>query len=306
MKLTNETVIRLAREAGFDLVGFSKAEILNSEIERLEDWLSKNYQAGMAYMERNIEKRRDVREILPEAESVVSLGMNYFVDKNPPCEEGFGKVSKYAWGKDYHLIIWEILEELIERFTEIDPEFKAKAYVDTGPVMDKAWAVKSGLGWMGKHSNVINRNFGSWFFIANIICNREFDYSEIETDMCGTCAACIDSCPTGAITEDYTVNAGRCISYLTIENKGGISPEFKGKMENWVFGCDICQDVCPWNKKFSQTARVEEFHDTPNKQLDLTEIEGMTNSLFKKKFAVSPIKRARLRGVKRNAEFIAK
>ncbi len=304
MKLTNEIVIHHAKEKGFDLVGFTKADSLTDEIEHLNEWLERKYNAGMAYMERNIEKRKDVREILPDAVSVISLGMNYYVDKDIELEEGAGKVSRYAWGKDYHLIIWEKLEELIDELKEIDPEFSAKSYVDTGPVMDKAWAVKAGLGWMGKHSNIINRSFGSWFFIANIICNREFDYSKIITDHCGSCTACIDNCPTGAIVENYVVDANKCISYLTIENKGEIEEEFKDKIDNWLFGCDICQDVCPWNGKFSQATRVEEFFDTPNMQLNLNEISEMTNSQFKKRFAVSPINRARLKGMKRNAKFL--
>lgn len=300
----NEIVIHYAKELGFDLVGFAKADKFDKEIVQLENWLSEHYQAGMTYMERNIEKRKDVREIMPEAESVISLGMNYFVDKKQEEKKGYGKVSRYAWGKDYHLIMWEKTEELIEMLKEIFTDFEAKAYVDTGPVLDKAWAVRAGIGWMGKHSNIINRNFGSWFFIAEIITNQVFDYNEVETDLCGSCTACIDSCPTEAIVEDYVVDANKCISYLTIENKGEIPEEFAGKMDGWVFGCDVCQDVCPWNKKFAQVTRVTEFHETPNVSLDLEEIMNMTNSLFKKKFSLSPIKRARLKGIKRNAEFL--
>lgn len=300
----NEIVSHFAHELGFDLVGFARAGKLTSEIQQLNSWLANGYNAGMDYMSRNLEKREDVREILPDAKSVISLGMNYYIDKEHPIQDGFGKVSRYAWGKDYHLIIWEKTEELISILKTHLPDFNAKEYVDTGPVMDKAWAVKAGLGWMGKHSNIINRNYGSWFFIAEIITNYEFDYNEVQPDLCGTCTACIDSCPTEAIVEDYVVDANKCISYLTIENKGEIPVEFKNKFDGWIFGCDVCQDVCPWNKKFAQPTRVYDFHDTPNMSIDPDEILAMTNSQFKKRFAVSPISRARLKGMKRNALFL--
>ncbi len=303
-EITNQKVSELAKALGFDLVGFAKAEPLVKETKALKKWLDKNFQAGMSYMERNVEKRLDVRNILPGAKSVISLGMNYFLPDKFKEEKGTGKVSRYAWGKDYHLIIWEKAEEFIESLKEIDPKFEAKAYVDTGPVLDRAWAVRAGLGWQGKNSNVINREFGSWFFIANIITNYDFEYSEVVADMCGTCSACIDACPTNAITSERTIDSNKCISYLTIENKGEIPKEFLGKFEGWLFGCDICQEVCPWNKKFAQTTRVRDFRDAPNKELNFKEILTLTNSKFNKRFADSPIKRARAKGLKRNAEFL--
>ncbi|RMD50770.1 MAG: tRNA epoxyqueuosine(34) reductase QueG [Ignavibacteria bacterium] len=306
MAISNDEVIHIAKEKGFDLVGFSKADKLTKEVQKLNKWLAEGFHAGMEYMSRNVEKREDVSLILPGAKSVISLGMNYYLDFNPEIKDGEGKVSRYAWGKDYHLIIWEKLEEIIVELKSKDEDFEAKAYVDTGPVMDKAWAVRSGLGWMGKHSNIINREFGSWFFIANLICNKEFDYSEIKTDHCGTCTACIDSCPTGAIVEDFVIDSNKCISYLTIENKGDIPEKLKDNFGNWAFGCDVCQDVCPWNEKFSQPSRVEDFFDTPNTKLNLEEIEGLSNSKFNRKFATSPIKRARLKGIKRNLNYIGK
>jgi epoxyqueuosine reductase len=304
MRINNATVTKLAKSLGFDLVGFAKVELLKEETERLKKWLENGFHAGMAYMEKNGEKRLDVRKILPDARSIISLGMNYYIPEKFEGKAGTGKVSRYAWGKDYHLIIWEKMEELIESLKEIDNKFKAKGYVDTGPVLDRAWAVRAGLGWIGKNSNVINTRFGSWFFIANIITNYDFDFTEVQTDMCGTCTACIDACPTNAITNERTIDSNKCISYLTIENKGEIPKEFHGKMQNWVFGCDICQEVCPWNKKFAQTTRVSDFHDTPNKELNLEEILELTNSKFNKRFALSPIKRARAKGLKRNARFL--
>ena len=305
MKLTNEIVIQKAKSIGFDLVGFAKADILTDEIEKLEDWLKLGYQGGMSYMERSIEKRRDVSQILPDAKSIISLALNYYTPHQYSNNKHKGKVSRYAWGKDYHLITWEMLENLEEQLCDIDQKFKCKSYVDTGPLMDKAWAVKSGIGWMGKHSNIINRDYGSWFFIANIITNTEFNYSEQIPDYCGSCTACIDACPTDAIVQDYIVDSNKCISYLTIENKGDISSEFKGKFEDWLFGCDICQDVCPWNIKFSEPAFVKDFHPkNDNKEIDLNDIDTMDNEEFKERFSGTPISRAKLKGLKRNAKFL--
>ncbi len=301
--LSNKTVLNTAKEYGFDLVGFAKAEILEKEIQNLSKWLEFGYQAGMNYMERNLDKKMDVRKILPGAKSVISLGVNYQSDENHSKLEGHGKISRYAWGKDYHLIIWDKLEKFEKRLRELDSGFESKSYVDTGPVMDKVWAVRSGIGWLGKHTNVINREYGSWFFIANIICNRQFDYPDPVSDMCGTCTACIDACPTDAITNEYVVNSNKCISFLTIENKRGISDEFLGKFDDWIFGCDICQDVCPWNHKFSQPAKEKEFQARET-ALNLGEVLEMTNSQFRIKFGDSPISRARLKGLKRNAEFL--
>lgn len=306
MQITKDIVRSLALRNGFNLTGFALAEELLHESHKLKEWLDKGYHSGMTYMERNIDQRRDVRLILEDASSVISLGMNYYIDEPHKTTEGYGKVSRYAWGKDYHLVIWEKLASIISELEKIDPDFKAKSYVDTGPVMDKAWAVRGGLGWLGKHTNVINPKSGSWFFIANIITNIKFEPETIIPDHCGSCTACIDACPTEAIFEEYVVDANRCISNLTIENKGDIPDELKGKFENWLFGCDICQDVCPWNNKFSINTLVREFETTENKEISLDEISSMANSVFKKRFALSPINRARLKGLRRNAEFIKK
>lgn len=303
--MTNHQIINIAHQLGFELVGFSKAEKLKTEIKHLQTWLLKNFQAGMSYMERNLEKKEDVSQILPHAKSVISLGLNYFTDTEHLNRDGFGKVSRYAWGKDYHLVIWEKLDQFVEMCKEIDSNFEAKTYIDTGPVMDKAWAVKSGIGWMGKHTNVISREIGSWFFIANVITNFEFEYNEPIADFCGSCTACIDACPTNAIVDEYVVDAHKCISYLTIENKSNIPEEFISKFDNWIFGCDICQDVCPWNHKFSLITNEKEFLPRES-ELKIAEIKNMTNSEFKKKFSDSPISRPKLKGMKRNAEFLEK
>jgi epoxyqueuosine reductase len=301
--LSNEIVIQKAKQVGFDLVGFAKAEILKKESEHLREWLDKNYQAGMDYMERNFDKRTDVKNILPVAKSIISLGLNYYTPEKYSNDNNKGKVSRYAWGKDYHLIIWSMLDELEEELKKIDPQFESISYVDTGPVMDKAWAVRAGLGWLGKHTNVINREIGSWFFIANIITNYEFNYSEQIPHFCGTCTACIDACPTDAIIQEYVVDANKCISYLTIENKSEISEEFKNKFDNWFFGCDICQDVCPWNQKLPIENIIKDFHPQ-NKEINLDEVIGMTEDNFKERFKISPIKRAKLSGLKRNSLYL--
>ncbi len=305
MKLTSEIVIQKAKSIGFDLVGFAKAENLTNEVEKLEDWLNLDYQSGMSYMERNIDKRKDVSQILPDAKSIISLTLNYYTHHQHSSNKNKGKVSRYAWGKDYHLITWEMLENLEEELCDINPKFNCKSYVDTGPLMDKAWAVKSGIGWMGKHSNIINRNYGSWFFIANIITNAEFDYAEQIPDFCGSCTACIDACPTDAIVSDYVVDSNKCISYLTIENKEDIPQELRSKFDGWLFGCDICQDVCPWNIKFSEPTVVKDFHpENENIEIDLNEIDAMDSEDFKERFSGSPISRAKLKGLKRNAKFL--
>lgn len=302
--LNNSFVIKAANDLGFELVGFAAAAELTKETDHLRKWLGTGFQAGMGYMEKNLERRKNVKYILPAAKSIISLGLNYFTPEEYSGEKNKGKVSRYAWGKDYHLIIWKKLDELIGRLTEIDSSFEAKSYVDTGPVMDKAWAVRAGLGWQGKHSNIINRNYGSWFFIANIICNKGFNYPEIETDHCGSCTACIDECPTGAIVNEYVVDANKCISYLTIENKSEIQDEYTGKFDNWIFGCDVCQDVCPWNNKFSKVTHLEGFVNSGNKEFSLDEIKNMSGGEFKRRFKESPILRARLKGFLRNAKFV--
>jgi epoxyqueuosine reductase len=303
--ITNEIVIQKAKAVGFELVGFAKAEPLDKESKLLQEWLDKNYQAGMDYMDRNVEKRKNVKHILPKAKSVISLGLNYYTPDFYSNDDTKGKVSRYAWGKDYHLIIWSMLDELEKELKKVDPAFESISYVDTGPVMDKAWAVRAGLGWLGKHTNVINREIGSWFFIANILTNYEFNYSEPIPDFCGTCTACIDACPTNAIVQEYVLDANKCISYLTIENRGEISEEYKDKFDNWLFGCDICQDVCPWNQKFPVETLIKDFHPQ-NKELTLNEVIEMNEEEFKEKFKTSPIKRAKFSGLKRNATFLKK
>jgi epoxyqueuosine reductase len=305
MILTNQIVIDAANILGFDLVGFAKADELQNEIINLEQWIEKGYQAGMDYMQRNLDKRKNVSLILENAKSVISLGMNYYTEEGFSHNKNAGKISRYAWGKDYHLVIWELLDKLVEELKLIDPHFSAKSYVDTGPVMDKSWAVKAGLGWLGKHSNVINKDYGSWFFIATLITNYEFTYNLQIPDFCGTCRKCIDACPTNAIVSEYVVDSNKCISFLTIENKKEIPENFLGKFDNWLFGCDICQDVCPWNVKFAQPTHDPGFFPKHgHKEILLDEIISMNEEEFDRLFFDSPVKRAKLKGLKRNAGFL--
>jgi epoxyqueuosine reductase len=302
-RLTNQIVTEKAKQLGFDLVGFTKADLLEDETEKLQQWLDKGYHASMNYMEKNLHKRKDVKEILPTTKSIISLALNYYTPETHSNDVDKGKISRYAWGKDYHLVIWQKLDELETMLKELEPEFESLSYVDTGPVMDKAWAVRAGIGWKGKHTNVINLDYGSWFFIATIITNYEFDYSEVITDHCGTCIACIEACPTNAIIQEYVVDANKCISFQTIENKDEIPLELKGNFDNWIFGCDICQDVCPWNQKFSQNSWIKEFHPIV-KELSYSEVKKLDNQLFKEQFSESPIKRTKLKGLQRNAKFL--
>jgi epoxyqueuosine reductase len=303
MKITNEIVVGKAKQIGFDLVGFAKADKLIEETANLKKWLELKYHGDMEYMERNLEKRNDVSKVLPGVKSVISLAVNYYTNEQYSNQKDKGKISRYAWGKDYHLIIWKKLGQLENELKEIDPEFESKSYVDTGPVMDKAWAVKAGLGWLGKHTNVINKEMGSWFFIATVFTNYEFEYSSIITDHCGSCSACIDACPTGAIVEEYLLDSTKCISYLTIENKKEIPDKFKDQFDNWIFGCDICQDVCPWNIKFAEATLNSGFLPK-NKEINLSEITNMSEEEFRERFSESPVKRTKLKGLKRNAIFV--
>lgn len=303
-KINSLIVTDIAKEIGFDLVGFAKAEILSDETLLLESWLKNNFHANMSYLSNNLEKRRDVSKILPDVKSVISLGLNYYIYEDYiQITKKTGKVSRYAWGKDYHLVIKNMLKEFENRLKKLEPNFNSVSYVDTGPVMDKVWAVKSGLGWMGKHTNVINNKIGSWFFIANILCNQEFEYSQQIQDLCGSCTACIDACPTNAIVVPYVIDSNLCISYQTIENKEDIPIELKDSFDNWAFGCDICQDVCPWNKKFSTQTNKKEF-EPQNKYLCYDEISQMNEEQFNRKFKDSPIKRSKLKGIKRNLNHI--
>ena len=293
-----------ALRLGFMACGISKADFLEEEAPRLENWLSQNHHGEMSYMENHFDKRLDPRLLVEGSKSVISLTLNYFtthqqVDISAP------KISKYAYGLDYHTVIKEKLQELMYFINENIGEVNGRCFVDSAPVMDKVWAQKSGLGWRGKNSNLISKEAGSFFFLAELIIDLELAYdTPFTTDHCGTCTRCIDACPTDAIGAPYTVDGSKCISYLTIELKNEIPIKFKGKMENWMFGCDICQDVCPWNR-FSKQHQEPAFEPALELlQLKKEEIIEITEDVFKQVFKNSAVKRTKFKGLKRNIDFL--
>jgi epoxyqueuosine reductase len=301
----NSTLIKSeAKKLGFMFCGVSKAEFLKEEAPRLEEWLKKGMHGEMQYMENYFDKRLDPRLLVDGAKSVISLGLNYFTDKEQADLLG-PKISKYAYGADYHQVIKEKLKQLLQVINEKIGEVNGRAFVDSAPVLDKAWAKKAGLGWVGKNTNLISKKVGSFFFLAELIVDLELEYDiEPTPDHCGTCTNCIDACPTEAIVAPYIVDGSRCISYLTIELKNEIPQEFKGKMDNWMFGCDVCQDVCPWNK-FSVLHHEPAFTPHPD-LLHLTgkDWEDITEDVFKKVFKNSAVKRTKFSGLKRNIAFL--
>lgn len=291
-----------AKRLGFDFCGISKAEFLEEEAPRLEDWLNKNRHGKMDYMANYFDKRLDPRLLVEGAKSVISLLYNYYPEQKQM--EGTPKISKYAYGEDYHIVIKNKLREFHSSLEEKIGKISGRVFTDSAPVLDKAWAKKSGLGWIGKNSNLINKEQGSFFFIAELIVDLELEYDGPIADYCGTCTRCIDACPTDAIVAPYIVDGSKCISYLTIELKENIPSEFKGKMDNWAFGCDVCQDVCPWNR-FSKP-HSEPLFKNNNGLLDYSSDQWheMTEEVFSSMFKNSAVKRTKFKGLKRNLEFI--
>jgi epoxyqueuosine reductase len=292
-----------ATELGFFYCGFSKADFLEEEAPRLENWLNLNYQGKMSYMANYFDKRLDPRLLVDDAKTVVSLLLNYYPEKKQHSESP--KISKYAYGEDYHTVIKDKLKELFQFLKENIGDVNGRAFVDSAPVMDKVWAKKSGLGWIGKNSNLIHPKEGSFFFIAELIIDLEIEPDGPMKDYCGTCTKCIDACPTEAIVQPYVVDGSKCISYLTIELKDEILPsEFKGKMDNWMFGCDICQDVCPWNR-FSKITQEPRFIPNPLLlELNSTEWKELNEEVFNQMFKLSAVKRTKYNGLKRNIKFL--
>ncbi|MCM0664803.1 MULTISPECIES: tRNA epoxyqueuosine(34) reductase QueG [Flavobacterium] len=291
-----------AKRLGFISCGISKAGFLEQEAPRLENWLKNNRNGQMAYMENHFDKRLDPTLLVDDGKSVVSLLLNYFPDSKQN-DESF-KISKYAYGQDYHFVIKDKLKEFLHSIQENIGEVSGRAFVDSAPVLDKAWAAKSGLGWIGKNSNLITQKVGSFYFIAELIIDLELEYDYAVTDHCGSCTACIDACPTQAIVAPYIVDGSKCISYYTIELKENLPEEMKGKFDEWMFGCDTCQDVCPWNR-FSKPHSEPLFNPNPEllsfAKKDWIEI---TEETFKLVFKNSPIKRTKFDGLKRNIKFL--
>ena len=292
-----------AKRLGFEYVGISKAGFLESEASSLESFLKNGFQGEMSYLENYFDKRLDPRLLVPDAKSVVSLLYNYYPQVQQK-ENGVPKISKFAYGQDYHDIIKAKLRELMDFIHAEIGEVDGRVFTDSAPVLEKAWASKSGLGWVGKNGLLITHKKGSFQFISELIINLELEPDGATTDHCGNCTACIDACPTDAIESPKIINGSKCISYLTIELKNEIPVEFKNKMEDWVFGCDICQDVCPWNK-FS-TPHSEPLFEAQGGLLDFTknDWDEMTEEVFRKVFKKSPVKRTKFSGLTRNLEFI--
>jgi epoxyqueuosine reductase len=291
-----------AKRLGFLSCGISKAEFLEEEAPRLESWLKNGMHGEMQYMENHFDKRLDPTRLVQGARSVISLTLNYYPEQTQTDDTY--KISKYAYGQDYHHVIKSRLRQLQEFISAEIGEVNGRAFVDSAPVLDKAWAVRSGLGWMGKHSNVLTRQSGSFYFIAELITDLDLEYDTPVTDHCGTCTACIDACPTGAIVQPYMVDGSKCISYFTIELKNEIPGSVKGQFDDWVFGCDICQDVCPWNR-FSRPHNEPLFNPHPDVlSMSRRDWEEITETVFKKVFKKSAVKRTKFTGLKRNINFL--
>ena len=293
-----------ASRLGFEFCGISKADFLEEEAPLFERWLAQNMHGQMSYMANHFDKRLDPRKLVPGARSVISLLMNYYSNQRP--SSGNPKVSMYAYGEDYHDVIREKLKELSVFIRENIGDISGRVFVDSAPVLERAWAKKSGLGWVGKNTNLINKGSGSYYFIAEIICDLELDADAPIGDYCGTCSRCIDACPTDAIIKPYVVDGSKCISYFTIELKEEIPLAARGKMDDWIFGCDVCQEVCPWNR-FSKPNTEESFEPLPEiMNMDRRQWEEMTEDVFEKVFRRSPLRRTGYKGLSRNLAFIRK
>lgn len=293
----------IASDLGFDFCGVSKAGFLEEEAPKLENWLKKGYHGKMQYMENHFDKRLDPTKLVDGAKSVVSLMYNYYPEQDLAKSDSY-KIAKYAYGKDYHFVVKDKLKDFMSRIHEEIGEVGGRVFVDSAPVMERQWAAKSGLGWLGKNSLLLNKQRGSFYFLAELIIDLELEEDGPMQDYCGTCTKCIDACPTDAIVGDGIVDASKCISYLTIELKDDLPTEFDDKMEDWVFGCDICQDVCPWNR-FSKPHQEEAFQSHPFlNEMDKKDWEEMTKEVFNEVFRKSAVKRTKYSGLMRNIDFI--
>jgi epoxyqueuosine reductase len=303
MALQSDEIKAQARALGFEKAGIVPAVALTAEGDSLREWLARNFHGKMDYMARAPEQRADPRLLLPSAKSVVAVALNYFRPEKHREDPESGKISRYAWGDDYHDVLRDKLKMLLAWIKERAPEAEGKICVDSSPMMDKAWAVRAGFGWIGKHTNVITKEYGSWIFLGELVLSLELEYdSYIEPDHCGTCTACLDACPTGALIAPYQIDGQRCISYGTIELRDEKLPEpIESNLEGWIFGCDICQDVCPWSR-FSKPTAEARFEPRPGIIApELDQIADLTQEEFAARFRKNPVKRAKLAGLRRNA-----
>jgi epoxyqueuosine reductase len=304
VKIFTKRIKQKALEIGFDKIGIVRSDALEIEAVNFENWLKKGFHGEMKWLEREPQKRSNPSLIFPAAKSIIVVALNYYTPHEHEDSAKLGKISRYAWGDDYHDVVSEKLRELLNWIKAENAEAEGKICCDIQPIMDKAWAVKAGIGWLGKHSNVIAKELGSWFFIGEVILNLELDYDDkIEDDHCGTCTMCIDACPTKAIVEPYTVDSNACISYATIELRSPELPqEINKNLNGWLYGCDICQDVCPWNR-FEKPSGENRFE--PREGFISADLEGilsLTDTEYSEKFRKSAIKRTKLKGLQRNAK----
>tara|TARA_B100000214_G_scaffold363627_1_gene329339 strand:- start:429 stop:1343 length:915 start_codon:yes stop_codon:yes gene_type:complete len=302
MKISSKSIKKKAEELGFQKVGIARAEKTPKEKSDLDSWLMQGKHASMDWMMNRTDERGNIHTYFPEARSVIAVGMNYYTGKNQDDFRSDYKFSNYAWGDDYHIVLKKQLYQLLNWIKKNNSTVKGVVCVDTSPVMDKVWAQRGGLGWIGKHTNLISRDLGSWFFLGELILDLELDYdAPFEEDLCGTCLACIESCPTQAL-EEYKIDAGKCISYLTIEHRGEL-PESQSDLHGWIYGCDICQEVCPWNEKFAIESKKDEFQ--PRKEIVeffSEDWDNLDEASFKRIFKDSAVKRTKYAGLKRNID----
>jgi epoxyqueuosine reductase len=295
----NKIIKDKALDLGFNYIGFTNPE--DSYNSNLDDWLDLGYNASMKWMSKSKEKRADIYNYFPEVKTVISFAYNYYTDENNLDNNNY-KISNYAWGNDYHIILKKKLYDIIEIINQYNNNFKFKVCVDTAPVMEKYWAQKAGIGWLGKHTNLINSDIGSWFFLSEILLDFTLEFDKPFTqDLCGTCTKCIDSCPTDAIVDDYLLDANKCISYLTIEHRDSLPESLKSQLNNWIYGCDICQQVCPWNTKFSKITDDNNFEVRSKiKNKSNEDWDNLSVDEYRDTFKKSAIKRTKYSGIKRN------
>ena len=302
MKISSKSIKKKAEELGFQKVGIARAEKTPQEKSDLDSWLMQGNHASMAWMMNRKDERGNIHKYFPEARSVIAVGMNYYTGNDQEDLRSDYKFSNYAWGDDYHTVLKKQLYQLLNWIKENNSKVKGVVCVDTSPVMDKVWAQRGGLGWIGKHTNLISRDLGSWLFLGELILDLDLDYdAPFEEDLCGTCLACIESCPTQALDE-YKIDAGKCISYLTIEHRGEL-PESQSDLHGWIYGCDVCQEVCPWNEKFAIESKKDEFQ--PRKEIVefiSEDWDSLDEDSFKRIFKDSAVKRTKYVGLKRNID----
>lgn len=301
-KKYSELIKQKAEKFGFQGCGISKAGFLEEEAPALERWLKSGFNGEMKYMENHFDKRLDPRLLVEGAKSIISLSYNYYPEQKLIAEDNF-KISKYAYGEDYHDVIKDILRDMVAELQEEIGEFGFRVFTDSAPILERAWARRSGIGWVGKNANIITKKHGSFFFLSEIICDLELEEDGATTDHCGKCTKCIDACPTQAIISDKIIDGSKCISYATIELKNEIPDYFQGKMDDWIFGCDVCQDVCPWNR-FSAPHSQPKFALKEFSQLKKDDWKDLTQEIFSEIFRKSPVKRTKFSGLMRNISFV--